>query len=98
MIEETGGIVRKAAPSLDKLAELIKEIGQTPKIDVIIMSPKVWEQVKAAISTLDQGSTPAMLLGAVKVFLHRYLGDLIVYGNSRNKLIAIILSTCEDAV
>ncbi|GAG93225.1 unnamed protein product, partial [marine sediment metagenome] len=71
------------AQSLGKLAELIKEIEQTPKVDVIIMSPEVWGQVKKALPDEPRDMTkPGCHLGALRVFLHPYLGDVIVYGSS----------------
>lgn len=90
---------RVKAPGFEKLAELIREIGQTPKVDVIIMSPEVWGKVKKALPDEPRDmSSPGCQLGALRVFLHPYLGDVIVYGSSENKLIKTILSTCLDAV
>ncbi len=86
---------RIKAPSFEKLAELFEEIKGTPRVDVIIMSPKVYGMLRKALPDMEREPTPMEVMSPIEIYIHWSLGDLIVYGSRDNKIIQTILSTCQ---
>jgi len=84
------------APRFEKLAELFEEIEKTPKVDVAIVSPKVYRMLQKALHPLAHDPGPAGLLSGIKIYIHWALGNVIVYGSSSNEMIQTILSTCQE--
>ncbi len=81
------------------VSRTFKEMLETPKVDCMIMTRETFKSLEKYINLIDQDPSIGNIdfrLSGLKVFFHRWLGDLIVYGDSENKVIKKIIDSCEN--
>ena len=76
------------------VSKTFKEMMETPRVDCMIMTRETFRTLeKYLIRMGDENQT--IPLSGIRVYFHQWLGDLIVYGDSTNKVIKRIIETCE---
>lgn len=67
-----------------------KEMFSEPCVDVMIMTRDNYDLLKRYCEEVEN---PIPL--GIKIFIHKWVGDLILYGSRKNKLVKQILETCD---
>lgn len=60
----------------------------------MIMTKETFRTLEKYLKRMETVKS-SIVLGEVTIYFHRWLGDLIVYGDSKNKVIRRIIETCE---
>jgi len=77
------------------ISKTFKEMMETPRVDCMIMTRETFRTLeKYLIRMGDENQT--IPLSGIRIYFHQWLGDLIVYGDSTNKVIRRIIETRED--
>ena len=77
------------------VSKTIEDMMETPRVNVMIMTRETFRCLEKYLTKMGQENQTIPLSGVV-IYFHRWLGDLIVYGNSENKVIKRIIETCEN--
>lgn len=86
------------------VTKTFKQMLASPRVDCLIMTRETFEDIKAYIKKEDLGdltyqadpASPLVKLTGMRIYIHRWLGDLIIYGDSTNKTMRQIIETCEN--
>ena len=75
------------------VSKTFQEMLKSPKTDCMIMTRETFESLEKYI---ERTSGASFGLRGITVYFHKWLGDLIVYGNSQNRVIKRIIESCDD--
>lgn len=77
------------------VSKTFQEMLKTPRIDCMIMTRETFKTLEKYLDRLEVEPGIFEVTGQIKIFFHQWMGDLIVYGDSKNQVIRTIIGTCE---